>query len=71
MNSEPKKKNERPSSNFEEEIPKDQVPEGEKAVRKEEDKDYNEEDVDFKDAAERKETQEQPVDPIKTPPTDD
>jgi hypothetical protein len=71
MNSEQKKKNERASSNFEEEIPKDQVPKGEKAVRKEEDKDYNKEDANFENAAERKETQEQPVDPIKTPPTDD
>jgi hypothetical protein len=70
MNSEPKKTNEKPSSNFQEEIPKDGVPHGDKVVKKEEDKDYTEDDVNFKDAAERKENSEQPVDPIKTPPRD-
>jgi hypothetical protein len=70
MNSEPKKTNEKPSSNFQEEIPEDGVPNGDKVVKKEEDKDYTEDDVNFKDAAERKETSEQPVGPITTPPKD-
>ncbi len=51
MNSEPKKKNEKPSSNFEEEFPKGKVPAGDKAVKKPEDKDYNKEDVDFDNIA--------------------
>ncbi len=68
MNSEPKKKNEKPSSNYQEEIPKGKVPAGNKAVKKPEDKDYNKENANFKNAAKRKETDEQPVNPIKTPP---
>ena len=71
MNSEPKKKNEKPSSHFEEEFPKGKVPEGDKAVKKPEDKDYHKEDVDFEDMTSRKETDEQPVNPIKTPPSPD
>jgi len=39
-----KKTNEKPSSNFQEEIPKDGVPHGDKVVKKEEDKDYTEDD---------------------------
>jgi hypothetical protein len=70
MNSEQKKTNESPSSNFQEETPEGGVPKGGKAVKKEEDKDYTEDDVNFEDAAQRKETGEQPVDPIKTPPKD-
>jgi hypothetical protein len=71
MNSEPKKKNEKPSSNFQEEIPKDKVPAGDKAVKKPEDEDYRQEEADFEDMAYRKETDEQPVNPVKTPPAAD
>jgi hypothetical protein len=71
MNSEPKKKNENPSSNFQEEIPEGKVPAGNKAVKKPEDKDYTREEADFNNMASRKENDEQPVDPIKTPPTED
>jgi hypothetical protein len=71
MNNEPKQKNEKPSSNFEEPIPKGKVDEGEKAVKKPEDKDYNQEDADFKDPAKQRERGEQPVDPIKKAPNAD
>jgi hypothetical protein len=69
MNNAAKEKNERPSSNFQEEAPKGTVPSGDHAVKQPEDKDYTKEDVDFKDIAKRKENQEQPVNPIKTPPS--
>ncbi|MET3115540.1 hypothetical protein AAKU52_003289 [Pedobacter sp. CG_S7] len=71
MDNEPKKKNEKPSSNYQEEIPKGKVPEGEKAVKKAEDLNYTQEEAEFKNMAKRKENGEQPVDPIKTPPTKD
>jgi hypothetical protein len=71
MNNEAKQKNEKPSSNFEEPIPKGKVDEGEKAVKKPEDKDYNQEDADFKDPAKQRERGEQPVDPIKKAPNAD
>ena len=70
MNSAPKKKNQKPSSNFREELPKGGVPEGDKAVKKPEDKDYNQEEAGFKNPAKRREQDEQPVNPIKTPPKD-
>jgi len=70
MNSAPKKTNEKPSSNFQEETPKGKVPSGDKAVKQPEDKDYTGENADFKNVAKRKETEEQPVNPIKTPPKD-
>lgn len=69
MNNAAKEKNERPSSNLQEEAPKGKVPSGDHAVKQPEDKDYTKEDVDFKDIAQRKENQEQPVNPIKTPPS--
>jgi ABC-type uncharacterized transport system involved in gliding motility auxiliary subunit len=69
MNSAAKEKNERPSSNFQEEAPKGKVPSGDHAVKQPEDEDYTKEEPDFKDIAERKENQEQPVNPIKTPPS--
>jgi len=68
MNTEHKKKNEKPSSNFQEPTPKGKVDEGNKAVKKPEDKDYTEDNPDFKDPAKQREREEQPVDPIKTPP---
>jgi hypothetical protein len=71
MNNEPKNKNEKPSSNFEETVPKGKVDEGNKAVKKPEDKDYQEENPDFKDPARQREREEQPVDPIKKAPTKD
>jgi ABC-type uncharacterized transport system involved in gliding motility auxiliary subunit len=71
MNSEPKKKNEKPSSNFQEEIPKGKVPAGDKAVKKPEDEVYKKEDASFNNMASRKENGEQPVNPIKTPPKED
>lgn len=39
-----------------------------KSVVKPKDLDYEEEDADFKNLAKTKETSEQPVNPIKTPP---
>ncbi|SDZ99656.1 hypothetical protein [Pedobacter hartonius] len=71
MNNEPKKKNEKPSSNFQEPTPKGKVDEGEKAVKKPEDKDYTEDNPDFKNPAKQREREEQPVDPIKKAPTKD
>jgi len=68
MNTEPKKKNEKPSSNFKETVPEDKVDKGDKAVKKPEDKDYKEENADFKDPAKERESGEQPVDPIKKAP---
>ncbi|MCD0489091.1 hypothetical protein LPB86_12695 [Pedobacter sp. MC2016-14] len=70
MNSEPKKTNEKPSSNFKEETPKGKVPAGNKAVKQPEDKDYNAEEANFKNPAKKREQGEQPVNPIKTPPKD-
>ena len=68
MNSEPKKKNDNPSSNYREEIPEGGVPTGDKAVKKPEDKVYNKEEAHFKNPAKRKEEGEQPVHPVKHPP---
>lgn len=70
MNSEQKKKNDKPSSNYQEEVPKDKVPAGDKAVKKPEDKDYNKEEAHFKDPAKKREQEEQPVHPIKKAPKD-
>jgi hypothetical protein len=70
MNEEAKKTNESPSSNFQDETPKDKIPAGDKVVKKSEDKDYNKEEAGFKDPAKRRETDEQPVNPVKTPPKD-
>jgi len=69
MNSEPKKTNERPDSNFEEEVPKGKVPAGDKVVKKAEDKDYEADEPEFDDMVQRKSTDEQPVQPINKPPT--
>lgn len=68
MNSEPKKKNESPSSNFEEEIPKGKVPAGEKVVKQPEDENYQAEEPEFDDMVHRKTNDEQPVQPINKPP---
>ncbi len=68
MNSEAKKKSDKPGSNYEEEIPKDKVPEGGKAVKKPEDKDYQKEEADFKNPAKQREEGEQPVHPVKKAP---
>ncbi|RZK80903.1 MAG: hypothetical protein EOO92_06490 [Pedobacter sp.] len=70
MNSAPKKTNDKPSSNFREEAPKDKVPEGDKAVKQPEDKDYTEEEANFKDPAKKREQSEQPVHPVKKEPND-
>jgi hypothetical protein len=70
MNNEQDQKDPETNGNFQEETPKGKVPSGNKVVKKEEDKDYTEDDVNFKDAAEQKERGEQPVDPIKNPPKD-
>jgi len=71
MNNEPKKKNEEPGSNYREEIPKGKVPEGDKAVKKPEDKDYQQEDAQFKNPAKQREQSEQPVHPVKKAPKED
>lgn len=68
MNSERKKKNESPASNYEEEIPKGKVPAGDKVVKKPEDKDYNREEAHFKNPAKKREESEQPVHPVKKAP---
>lgn len=68
MNNEPKKKSEKPGSNFEEPTPKGKVDQGGKVVKKPEDKDYTQENPDFKDPAKQREREEQPVDPIKQAP---
>lgn len=68
MNSEAKKKSDIPGSNYEEEIPKDKVPEGDKVVKKPEDEDYQKEEADFKNPAKQREEGEQPVHPVKKAP---
>lgn len=68
MNNEPKKKNDKPSSNYKEEVPKGKVPAGDKAVKKSEDKDYTQEEANFKNPAKQREQSEQPVNPIKKEP---
>jgi len=70
MNSAPKKKNDSPSSNYREEIPQGKVPSGDKVVKQPEDKDYNQEEADFKNPAKKREGSEQPVHPIKQAPKD-
>lgn len=67
MNNSPKEKNDKPSSNFQEPI----IDKGDKAVKKPEDKDYTQDDPNFKDPAKQREREEQPVDPIKKAPTKD
>jgi hypothetical protein len=71
MNTEPKKTNDKPSSNFQEPVPEDKVDKGNKAVKKPEDKDYTEDTPEYKDPAKQREREEQPVDPIKKAPTKD
>ncbi|WP_276089082.1 hypothetical protein [Pedobacter sp. JY14-1] len=68
MNSAPKKKNEKPSSNYREEIPKGKIPEGDKAVKQPEDEVYKGKEPHFNNPAERRETSEQPVHPVKNAP---
>lgn len=68
MNSESKKKNESPASNYEEEIPENKVPAGDKVVKKPEDEEYNRDEVDFNNPAEQREKGEQPVHPVKKAP---
>lgn len=70
MNSETKKKNDKPSSNYREEVPKGKVPAGDKAVKKTEDKDYQQEEAHFKNPAKQREQSEQPVHPVKKAPKD-
>lgn len=69
MNTEQKKKSDKPSSNYQEEVPKDKVPTGGKAVKKPEDKDYQKEEANFKNPAKKREQEEQPVHPIKKEPS--
>lgn len=69
MTSEPKKKNDKPSSNFHEEIPKDKVPVGNKAVKKAEDKHYTQKEANFKNPAKQREQSEQPVHSVKKKPS--
>ncbi|MDR6783452.1 hypothetical protein ABIE26_000060 [Pedobacter africanus] len=68
MNSERKKKNEQPGSNYLEETPKGKVPAGNKTVKKAEDKDYRREEANFKNPAKKREESEQPVHPVKKAP---
>ena len=68
MNTEPKKKNEKPGSNFEEMVPEDKVDKGEKAVKKTEDKIYKKESPEFENPAKQRERGEQPVESVKDAP---
>jgi hypothetical protein len=67
MNKDVKKTSDKPSSNFEEPQPKDKVDQGEKAVKKPEDKVYKEKPATAKtkEPAKQKETSEQPVHSVK------
>ena len=69
MSTPPKKKNESPSSNYREEVPKGKVPQGDKVVKQPEDTHYDKEEADFENPAKRKEESEQPVHPVKSPPS--
>jgi hypothetical protein len=69
MNSADKEKSEKPSSNFQEEAPHGKVPSGDHVVKQPEDRDYTKDEPNIENMAERKENQEQPVGPIKTPPS--
>jgi len=71
MNSEPKKTSDKPGSNYKEPVPEDKVDQGNKAVKQPEDKDYTEEEANFKNPAKQREREEQPVDPIKKAPKED
>jgi len=68
MNKEVKKKSEKASSNFLEPQPKGKVDQGEKAVKKPEDKVYTEEPATAKakNPAKQKENSEQPVHSVKS-----
>lgn len=66
MNKDPKRKNEKPSSNFQEPIP--EVDEGNKAVKKPEDEDYTKDEPEFRNPAKKREREEQPVESIKKAP---
>lgn len=68
MNNEPKKKNEKPSSNFQEPVPEDKVDKGNKTVKKPEDEDYTKDNPEFKNPAKQREREEQPVEPVKQAP---
>lgn len=72
MNKEENKKSSKPASNFLEPQPKGKVDEGEKAVKKPEDKVYHKEPAIAKTAnpAKAKEESEQPVHAVKNPPKD-
>ncbi|KIO77919.1 hypothetical protein TH53_06690 [Pedobacter lusitanus] len=66
MNMETKRKNEKPSSNFQELIP--DVDQGNKAVKKPEDEDYTKDEPHFKNPAKKREREEQPVESVKKAP---
>lgn len=68
MNEEHKEKSKKPGSNFEELVPEKKVDQGNKAVKKPEDKDYNAEEANLGNPAKQREREEQPVDPIKKAP---
>ncbi|WP_129716520.1 hypothetical protein [Pedobacter sp. SYP-B3415] len=68
MNTEKKQTTDKPGSNYRENIPKDKVDQGEKVVKKPEDKDYDEKDPKFKNPAKTRERSEQPVNPVKKAP---
>ncbi|WP_235324466.1 hypothetical protein [Pedobacter lusitanus] len=63
---ETKRKNEKPSSNFQELIP--DVDQGNKAVKKPEDEDYTKDEPHFKNPAKKREREEQPVESVKKAP---
>ena len=68
MNNEVKKKSEKISSNFQEPQPKGKVDQGEKAVKKKEDKVYSKDPAiaKTKNPAKQKENSEQPVHSVKS-----
>lgn len=67
----PKKTSDKPGSNYQKAVPKDRKPQDHKTVKQPEDKNYTKEEPHYKDPAKQRETDEQPVNPIKDPPKED
>lgn len=68
---ESKKTSDKPGSNYQHSIPKDKEPTDHKTVKKPEDKVYSKDEPHYEDPAKQRETDEQPVHPIKDAPKED
>lgn len=68
MNNAQKIKIEKPSNNIREKVFNNEIPKGNKAVKKPQDKVYKKEEANFKHIATKREESEQPVHPIKEAP---